>query len=465
MKKNYFSRREALISGATIIAGSTTLLTNISRADTETLEKATSSYPVQTSKYSEEIWDTPGLPEKDYTPVITPNGWTLPFKIVDGIKVFHLVAEEVLDHEFTPGLKANCWGFNGSVHGPTIEAVEGDRIRIYITNKLPAATSIHWHGLLLPNGMDGVGGLNQKVIKPGQTFLYEFTLRQHGTHMYHSHHDEMTQMALGMLGLFIIHPREPKEPRPDRDFAFMLSEWRIDPGTNRPNPMEMTDFNILTLNARVFPGTDALVAKLGEKVRIRIGNLSAMDHHPIHLHGYQFTITETDGGRIPESARWPEVTVLVPTGSTRTIEFIANEPGDWAMHCHMTHHVMNQMGHNIPNTIGINSKHLDKKVNKVLPNYMTMGEKGMGDMGEMGMNIPENSIPMVGGKGQFDYITMGGMFTILKVRKDLTSYEDPGWYKNPKNTVASKVQNDALKRDGISLDGSSAPKPPKVKTK
>ncbi len=456
MKNNYFSRREALISGATIIAGSTTLLTNISRADTETFDKATSSYPIHTSKYSEEIWDTPGLPEKDYTPVITPNGWTLPFKIVDGIKVFHLVAEEVLDHEFTPGLKANCWGFNGSVHGPTIEAVEGDRIRIYVTNKLPAPTSIHWHGLLLPNGMDGVGGLNQKVIEPGQTFLYEFTLRQHGTHMYHSHHDEMTQMALGMLGLFIIHPRKPMEPRPDRDFAFMLSEWRIDPGTNRPNPMEMTDFNILTLNARVFPGTDALVAKQGEKVRIRIGNLSAMDHHPIHLHGYQFTITETDGGRIPESARWPEVTVLVPTGSTRTIEFIANEPGDWAMHCHMTHHVMNQMGHNIPNTIGINSKHLDKKVNKVLPNYMTMGEKGMGDMGEMGMNIPENSIPMVGGKGQFDYITMGGMFTILKVRKDLVNYNDPGWYQNPKNTVASLASKEMCEKDGIKADGSTA---------
>ena len=229
----------------------------------------------------------------------------------------------------------------------------------------------------------------------------------------------MTQMALGMLGMFIIHPRTPKEPRPDRDFAYMLSEWRIDPGTNRPNPIEMTDFNILTLNARVFPGTDALVAKQGDKVRIRIGNLSAMDHHPIHLHGYEFTITETDGGTIPESARWPEVTVLVPTGSTRTIEFIANELGDWAMHCHMTHHVMNQMGHGIPNPIGMKSKALNKSVQKVVPDYMTMGHKGMGDMGDMGMAVPENSIPMVGGKGQFDYITMGGMFTILKVRNDL----------------------------------------------
>src|SRR5258707_2826870 len=177
----------------------------------------------------------PGEPGKDYTPVITPNGSTLPYKVVGGIKVFHLIAEEV-DHEFAPGLRARCWGFNGQVHGPTIEAVEGDRVRIYVTNNLPEATSIHWHGILLPNGMDGVAGLTQKAIQPGETFRYEFTLRQHGTHMYHSHSDEMTQMALGTMGLFIIHPRRPRDQRPDRDFAFMLGEWRLDTGTSRPNP-------------------------------------------------------------------------------------------------------------------------------------------------------------------------------------------------------------------------------------
>jgi len=154
------------------------------------------------------------------------------------------------------------------VHGPTIEAVEGDRVRIYVTNKLPAATSIHWHGIILPNGMDGVSGLTQPPIKPGETFKYEFTLKQHGTHMYHSHHDEMTQMALGLMGLFVIHPRNPKY-RVDRDFAFMLSEWRIDTGTMRPNPNEMTDFNVFSMNAHIFPGTEPMVAKLGDRVRIR----------------------------------------------------------------------------------------------------------------------------------------------------------------------------------------------------
>lgn len=409
----------------------------------------------------DEHWDAPGEPGVHYRPVTTPNGWTLPYSIVKGVKVFHMTAEEVQKHEFAEGLVADCWGYNGSVHGPTIEAVEGDRVRIYVTNKLPAPTTVHWHGVLLPNGMDGVGGLNQKSIQPGETFLYEFTLRQHGTHMYHSHHDEMTQMALGMLGLFVIHPRQPKEPLPDRDFVYMLSEWRIDPGKSRPNPNEMTDFNILTLNARCFPGTAPMVAKLGERVRIRIGNLSAMDHHPIHLHGYQFRITETDGGQIPESAQWPETTVLVPVGSTRTIEFVADEPGDWAMHCHMTHHVMNQMGHDFPNMIGMNPGGLDKRVQQVLPDYMTMGQTGMGDMAEMGMPVPQNSIPMVGGEGPFDYITMGGMFTILKVYPDVQGSMDPGWYKYPEGTVASKAPSERLQADGIKKDGSSAPRPPR----
>src|SRR3984893_17505368 len=165
----------------------------------------------------------PGEPGKDYTPVITPNGSTLLYKGVGGVKVVHLIAEEA-DHEFAPGLRAHCWGFNGQVHGPTIEVVEGDRVRIYVTNKLPESTSIHWHGVFVPSGMDGVGGLSQKTIAPGETYKYEFTLRQHGTHMYHSHSDEMTQMALGMMGMFIIHQRNPTDLKADRDFALMLTD-------------------------------------------------------------------------------------------------------------------------------------------------------------------------------------------------------------------------------------------------
>ena len=409
----------------------------------------------------------PGLPGEHYTPVITPGGSTLKWKVVDGVKVYHLVAEEV-QHEFAPGLVATCWGYNGRCHGPTIEAVEGDRVRIYVTNRLAAPTTVHWHGVLLPSGMDGVGGVSQRAIHTGETFQYEFTLRQHGTCMYHAHHDEMTQMGMGMMGMFIIHPRPanarattlPSEhgpvPRPDREFAIMLSEWAIKPGTSRPDPNVMSDFNILTMNAKAFPGTSPLVVKKGQRVRIRIGNLSAMDHHPIHLHGYNFKIVATDGGDVHPYGQQPETTVLVPVGSTRDIEFVAQVEGDWVMHCHMTHHVMNQMGHDIPNMIGMNPEGLNQSVQKLVPAYMTMGQDGMGDMGDMGMAVPRNSIPMVGGYGPFDYITMGGMFTILKVRADvdektLADNADPGWYENPPGTVASPALAAALRRDGIDV--------------
>jgi manganese oxidase len=386
-----------------------------------------------------------------FKPVTVPNGSKLPWKRVGEAKVFHLVASEI-DHELAPGLRATCWGYNGRVHGPLIEAQVGDRVRIYVTNRLPAPTTVHWHGMLVPNGMDGVGGLNQKAIAPGETFLYDFVLKHAGTFMYHSHHDEMTQMALGMVGMFVVHPSVARGPRIDRDFAIQLHEWRIDPGAKRPNPNEMTDFNVLTMNAKAFPGTEPLVVKKGERVRIRFGNLSAMDHHPIHLHGYQFRITETDGGRIPESAQLPETTVLVATGTTRTIEFEANEPGDWAMHCHMTHHVMNQMGHGFPSMIGVEPKPIDDKMRKVVKGYMTMGETGMGEM--MRMSQPDNSIATVGGDAKHGGITMGGMFTILKVRDRLSSYADPGWYEAPAGTRAMSATEADLARDGIDAEHS-----------
>lgn len=443
------TRRDALFAG-TLGAGALAL----------TVRDAVAGQPAAVGRrawegtYSGGPLDTPpqapGVPGKDYTPVVTPNGAALPFKVVDGVKVFHLVAEEV-DHEMTPGLKLRCWGYNGRVHGPTIEAVEGDRVRIYVTNRLPAPTTVHWHGVFLPSGMDGVGGLSQKVIGVGETFKYEWTFRQHGTLMYHSHHDEMTQMAMGLMGMIVVHPRRPApEYRVDRDFALLLSEWHVPIGASRPNPLTMNEFNMLTINAKAFPGTAPLVVKKGDRVRIRLGNLSAMDHHPIHMHGHFFKITATDGGPIPVAAQWPEGTVLVPVGSTRDIEFVADAPGDWAMHCHMTHHVMNQMGHGIPNMMGVKPGKLDQNVQRVLPEYMTMGQDGMGDMADMKMRVPKNSIPMMGGKGPFGSITMGGMFTILKVREQVPADgSDPGWYQNPPGTVADVASAADLARDGI----------------
>jgi manganese oxidase len=394
----------------------------------------------------------PGKPDVDYKPVIVPNGATLEWKVVDGVKVYHLIAEQ-FRQEFAPGFVVDCWGYNGRTPGPVIEAVEGDRIRIYVTNKLSEATSVHWHGILLPSGMDGVAGLNQTAIQPGETFRYEFFFPNPGTFMYHPHYDEMTQMGLGLIGMIVVHPRNSEKKQPDRDFALMVHEWFIEPGTTRPDPNKMSDFNILTINGKAFPGTDPLVAKIGDLVRIRIGNLSAMDHHPIHLHGHSFKIVETDGGQIPESAQWPETTVIVPVGSTRAVEFVANNPGDWLMHCHMTHHIMNQMGHGIPNLIGVDigEGELDEKIRGILPEYMTMGHNGMGGMGDMGMRVPRNSIPMVGKDGPFGYIDMGGMTTIFKARENLTSYDDPGWYEAPDETKARPATAEELQKDGIEL--------------
>ncbi|GIX26875.1 MAG: hypothetical protein KatS3mg123_0756 [Burkholderiales bacterium] len=291
---------------------------------------------------------TAGAP---YRPVVTLNGRSLPFRMKDGVKEFHLIAEPV-KREIAPGMVANLWGYNGSSPGPTIEAVEGDRVRIYVTNRLKEHTTIHWHGIFLPNGMDGVGGLNQPQIPPGKTYVYEFTLKQNGTFMYHPHADEMLQMAMGMMGMFVIHPRNPAERRVDRDYCFILATYKFDPGTYTPDPSEMLDFNIWTFNSRTFPGIDPLVARTGERVRVRIANLS-MTSHPIHIHGTRFWVTGTDGGWIPESARWPETSVDVPVGAIRVVEFVAEAPGDWAFHCHKSHHTMGPMGHGVPNMLGV----------------------------------------------------------------------------------------------------------------
>jgi FtsP/CotA-like multicopper oxidase with cupredoxin domain len=372
-----------------------------------------------------------------YTPVVTPNGSTVPFTMNKGVKEFRLVAEQV-KREFAPGMIVNAWGYNGSTPGPTIEAVEGDRVRIFVTNKLPERTSVHWHGILLPNGMDGVAGLNQPHIEPGETYVYEFTLKQHGVNMYHPHSDEMVQMAMGMMGFFVIHPKVPETPRVDRHFLVMLHEWFVEPGTATPNPNIMTDFNLFTFNSRVWPGTDPWVVKKGERVRFSFGNLS-MDSHPIHVHGYHFEEVGTDGGDTPPSARRPETTVNVPVGATRTVEMVANVEGDWAFHCHKSHHTMNAMNHEVPNMIGVKqSGALEEKVRAILPGYMAMGETGMGNMMEMGR--PKNTLPMMTGEGPFGPIEMGGMFAVLKVRAGLTSYDDPGWYKHPPGTTTWKVE-------------------------
>jgi FtsP/CotA-like multicopper oxidase with cupredoxin domain len=385
-----------------------------------------------------------------YGKLITPNVGSLPWVMDGDVKVFHLIAEPI-EREFAPGFFVKCWGYNGSSPGPTIEATEGEQVRIFVTNKLNEPTTVHWHGLFVPNGMDGVTGLNQKPIQPGETFKYEFTLTQNGTYMYHPHYDEMVQIALGMMGFFIIHPKTPEEPPIDRDFAIFLHEWSIPMGTKTPNPFEMLDFNVFTFNSVLYPQIESLVAKKGDKVRIRLANVM-MNSHPIHLHGHEFYVTRKGASRLPSSAEYSSNTTTVSPGETRDIEFIADNLGDWAFHCHKSHHVMNQMQHHIPNLTGMNSQGLDERISQFFPNFMgLMNVNGMGEMFDMygtkkkpmTMPFPKNIAP-IGSPGPFGVIEMGGMFTILKVREYVTSSDGARWYRHPAGTVAEAVSFDTV---------------------
>ncbi len=273
--------------------------------------------------------------------VETPDIADLPFTVDNGTKVFHLIAEPVRQ-EIAPNKTIDVWGFNGSAPGPTIQITQGDRVRIIVDNHLPEPTSMHWHGFEIPHNMDGGPGISQDVIPPGGRFVYEFTLHQAGTYFYHSH--MAMQEMMGMLGAFIMHPKTAYTPAVDKDFVLLLQEYAVLPNNTVPNTMNM-EFNWLVFNGKTGPATTPLVVRLGDRVRIRTINLG-MDHHPIHLHGHTFHTTGTEGGRIPEAAWAPGNTVLVGVAQSRDVEFIANNPGDWMLHCHLPHHMMNQMSSN-----------------------------------------------------------------------------------------------------------------------
>jgi manganese oxidase len=271
-------------------------------------------------------------------PVVTVDVGDLPCTMDGDTKVFRLIAEPV-KQRISPLKTIDLWGFSGSAPGPTIQANQGDRVRVIFENRLPEPTSMHWHGLEIPNSMDGMPGVSQEPVKPGGRYVYEFNLHQAGTYFYHSHM-AMQEMA-GMLGAFILHPADPYEPHCDKDFLIHLQEYAVLPNSTVPNTMNM-EFNWLVFNGKAGPATTPLIVRLGDRVRIRFVNLG-MDHHPMHLHGHTFYTTGTEGGRIPEAIWWPGNSVLVGVAQARDVEFVANNPGDWMIHCHLPHHMMNQM--------------------------------------------------------------------------------------------------------------------------
>jgi manganese oxidase len=271
-------------------------------------------------------------------PMQSPDISDLPFTLDGGTKVFRLVAEP-LKRRIVPWKTLDVWGYNGSCPGPTIQITQGDRVRILVENRLPESTSMHWHGIEVPIEQDGVPFVSQRPIAPGETYTYEFTVHQEGTFFYHAH--SAMQEMIGLIGMFVAHPRDGHSPRVDHDYGIVLQEWAVLPNNSVPNTANM-EFNWLTFNGVAAPLTTPLLARLGSRVRLRFVNLG-MDHHPIHLHGNQFVVTGTEGGRAPESTWFPSNTVLVGVAQARVVEFDAKYPGAWMIHCHLPHHMMNSM--------------------------------------------------------------------------------------------------------------------------
>lgn len=288
---------------------------------------------------------------------------SLGYSLDNGVKVFHLIAQPIehiivnenkseLAHLIPPknetGLKKRhhrpiykkikCWGYNGTTPGPTIEVNEGDRVRIILKNELPEPTSIHWHGIELPNDQDGATPETAHPVMPGETFTYEFTLYQSGTLMYHSGFNPMKQDHMGLNGMFIVHPKKYKY-KIDKQFAIMLQQWAILPGSPYLDLITM-NFNWFTFNGFAAQNIPVMTVNQGERVRIRFANL-IMDSHPIHLHGYIWNVVGTEGGPIQESAQVKGSTILVAAGTSRDVEFVAWNPGLWRIHCHKLHHIVN----------------------------------------------------------------------------------------------------------------------------
>ena len=326
-------------------------------------------------------------------PVITTEVGDLPFTMDGGVKVFHLIAQ-VFRQQIAPNKAIDVWGFNGSAPGPTFQVTQGDRIRVVFENQLPEPCSIHWHGFEDQIAFDGMPGISQAPTRPGERFTYEFDIHQEGTYFYHSHM-AMQEMA-GMLGAFIMHPRDPYRPRCDKDYVLHFQEYAVLANNTVPNTMEM-EYNWLLINGKAGPAATPLLVRQGERVRLRLINLG-MDHHPIHVHGHTFYTTGTEGGRIPETAWWPGNTALVGVGQARDVEFVANNPGDWMLHCHMPHHMMNQMSSTLmgtPMTNGPLSQAENVSVSKAMNDSMQTGSPRMSGeqmQGMMSMDMSDKAM-------------------------------------------------------------------------
>ncbi len=268
------------------------------------------------------------------------GGNPLAFRVENGVKIFEITATPII-WPITEDISVTAWTYNGTVPGPMIRVIEGDTVRIVLKNELPEPTTIHWHGIAVPNAMDGIPDVTQKPILPGETFTYEFVARPAGSYMYHSHYEGDVQVSAGLYAPFIIDPKNPVTPQADVDVTLMFSEWLFkNEQTFAAMPMAGMEPNYFTINGKAFPATEMINVKKGQLVRLRLMGIGQFIH-PIHLHGVPFNIVATDGHPVPDAAQLTKDTVTVSPGERYDIEFIATETGQWVLHCHILHHTTN----------------------------------------------------------------------------------------------------------------------------
>lgn len=295
------------------------------------------------SKEAMEDMAAVALTKSVYTaPVEARGDQTLIPKLENGVKVFNLDVS-LIKWNILPGTQVAAYAFNRQVPGPRIQITEGDRVRIVVKNNLPEGTSVHWHGLIVPNDMDGPADVTQKPIAPGASYTYEFTVRQPGTYFYHSHKDPDRQQTLGMYGALIVDPKNKSNtPTYDKDFVIQLQEWTFKEGYTFPSmPMEGLLPNFFTINGKAYPSTETINVKVGQKIRFRFIGSNNSFIHPMHIHGGPFKIIETDGNPVPIAAQIEKDTVNVGSGERYDVIWPAREKGKWLLHCHIAHHATN----------------------------------------------------------------------------------------------------------------------------
>jgi FtsP/CotA-like multicopper oxidase with cupredoxin domain len=263
--------------------------------------------------------------------------------IENGVKVFDLDTS-VIRWAILPGIVVDAYAFNGQVPGPMLHFRQGDRVRINVINRLSESTTVHWHGLILPNIMDGPAHITQEPIATGGgLYRYEFTAVQSGSYLYHSHDHVDRQQALGLYGAIIIDPAEPDPSlQADHEYTVLLQEWLMREGLTYPAmPMDGGQPNYFTINGRAYPATDTIPMRVGETLKVRFIGSNNGFIHPMHIHGGPFQVVAVDGNTLPLSARYQSDTVNVGPGQRYDVIWTALKPGKWLIHCHIGHHTTN----------------------------------------------------------------------------------------------------------------------------